>query len=206
MSPRAGRAATGAAAGVCHSRACKHRTFLHLFYSADAQRSWVALLEKGLPFEIRKVGPASQQGAAAWATAVAAAAHPRALVLGAANPVHLLPASQVDLNNKDAEFVETYHSIYPDPEAPAKVRAGGRCRLPRWRLCRGPCLKGVAEAVHSRQMVFIPGLGGTRPWLVWQSWLGRSPPRCLRLHARLPPMPRMLMLMHPALPCARCPS
>lgn len=46
-----------------------------------AQRSWVALLEKGLPFEIRKV----------------------------------------DLNNKDAEFVETYHSIYPDPEAPAKV-------------------------------------------------------------------------------------
>ncbi|KAL4452008.1 hypothetical protein ABPG75_007670 [Micractinium tetrahymenae] len=46
-----------------------------------AQRSWVTLLEKGLPFEIRKV----------------------------------------DLTNKDAEFVETYRSIYPDPEAPAKV-------------------------------------------------------------------------------------
>ncbi|KAL4424504.1 hypothetical protein ABPG77_006813 [Micractinium sp. CCAP 211/92] len=46
-----------------------------------AQRSWVALLEKGLPFEIRKV----------------------------------------DLSNKDAEFVETYRSINPDPEAPAKV-------------------------------------------------------------------------------------
>lgn len=46
-----------------------------------AQRSWIALLEKGLPFEIRKV----------------------------------------DLANKDAEFVEMYHSINPDPEAPAKV-------------------------------------------------------------------------------------
>ncbi|KAL4443358.1 hypothetical protein ABPG75_011095 [Micractinium tetrahymenae] len=28
---------------------------------------------------------------------------------------------EVDLSNKDAEFVKTYRSIYPDPEAPAKV-------------------------------------------------------------------------------------
>ncbi|KAI7842579.1 hypothetical protein COHA_003683 [Chlorella ohadii] len=46
-----------------------------------AQRSWVALIEKGLDFEIRKV----------------------------------------DLQNKDAEFVSTYHSINPNEEAPAKV-------------------------------------------------------------------------------------
>lgn len=28
---------------------------------------------------------------------------------------------QVDLQNKDAEFVSTYHSINPNEEAPAKV-------------------------------------------------------------------------------------
>ncbi len=33
----------------------------------------------------------------------------------------LLHGLKVDLSNKDAEFVETYRSINPDPEAPAKV-------------------------------------------------------------------------------------
>ena len=48
---------------------------------ADAQRSWIALIEKGLSFEIRPV----------------------------------------DLANKDAEFVDLYHSVNPDPASAAKV-------------------------------------------------------------------------------------
>lgn len=45
-----------------------------------------------------------------------------AAVAGRHRPApHLLPALKVDLSNKDAEFVETYRSINPDPEAPAKV-------------------------------------------------------------------------------------
>ena len=48
---------------------------------ADAQRSWIALIEKGLSFEIRPV----------------------------------------DLANKDAAFVDLYHSINPDPASAAKA-------------------------------------------------------------------------------------
>lgn len=97
--------------------------------TADAQRSWVALLEKGLDFEIRKVGYkcffSSQSAGRALCGSCCSAAGctPRRRRRHCASPGFTACAAglQVDLANKDAEFVSTYHSINPDESAPAKV-------------------------------------------------------------------------------------